>query len=104
MDNPKPVHKLTRWKVLSDEAANALVCQGSLQRQVPDIPTDKFTDAELERLRNGETLFCVWKGELIMVAYRHGRFLGYEVERRKAEPPKTVAQKAREFFKYLFTI
>ena len=71
---------------------------------------DKFqtyhliTDTELERLRKGETLFCVWIGKFIMVAYRHGRFIGYEVEERKPEPPKTVAQKAREFFKYLFTI
>jgi len=37
-----------------------------------------------------------------MVAYRDGRFVGYEVEERKAEPPKSVADKVRAFFRGMF--
>lgn len=57
-----------------------------------------------ERLSHGETLFCVWKGQYIMVAYRDGVFVCYEVEERKPEPPKSIAQKAREFFRGMFPL
>jgi hypothetical protein len=39
-----------------------------------------------------------------MVAYRDGRFVGYEVEERKPEPPKSVAKKVREFFRGIFPL
>ncbi len=100
---PKPVYTLTRWKVLSNEEASGLIDTGRLQREIRNVPTEHFTNAELETLSKGQPLFCVWKGQYIMVAYRDGRFVGYEVEERKPEPPKSVAKKVREFFKTLFT-
>jgi len=103
MANPKPVHTLTRWKVLSDEEASELIDTGRMQREIPNVPTEPFTNAELETLSKGQPLFCVWNGQYIMVAYRDGRFVGYEVEERKYEPPKSVAKKAKDFFKTLFT-
>ena len=103
MANPKPVYTLTQWKVLSNEEASELIDTGRMQREIPNVPTEHFTNEELETLSKGQPLFCVWKGKYIMVAYRDGRFVGYEVEERKAEPPKSVANKVREFFKTLFT-
>ena len=104
MANPKPVHTLTRWKVLSNEEASELIDTGRLQREIRNVPTEHFTNKELERLSHGETLFCVWKGQYIMVAYRDGVFVCYEVEERKPEPPKSIAQKAREFFRGMFPL
>lgn len=104
MANPKPVHTLTRWKVLSNEEASELIDTGRLQRKIRNVPTEYFTNKELERLSHGETLLCVWKGQIIMVAYRNGVFVGYEVEERNPEPPKSVAQKVREFFRVLFPL
>ena len=103
MANPKPVYTLTQGKVLSDEEATELIDTGRMQREIPNVPTEHFTNAELETLSKGQPLFCVWKGQYIMVSYRDGRFVGYEVEERKTEPPKSVAKKVREFFKTLFT-
>ena len=97
---PKPVYTLTRWKVLSNEEASELIDTGRMQREIPNVPTEHFTNAELETLSKGQPLFCVWKGQYIMVAYRDGRFVGYEVEERKPEPPKSVAKKIREFSKH----
>ena len=104
MTNPKPVHTLTRWKVLSNEEASELIDTKRLQREIRNVPTENFTNKELERLSHGETLFCVWKGQYIMVAYRDGVFVCYEVEERKPEPPKSVAQKVRAFFRGMFLL
>lgn len=104
MANPKPVHTLTRWKVLSNEEASELIDTGRLQREIRNVPTEHFTNKELERLSHGETLFCVWKGQYIMVAYRDGRFVGYEVEEKKPEPSKSVADKVRSFFRGMFAV
>ena len=100
---PKPVHTLTRWKVLSNEEASELIDTGRKQKEIPNVPTEHLTNAELETLSKGQPLFCVWKGQYIMVEYHDGRFVGYEVEKRKPEPPKSVARKVSEFFKTLFT-
>ena len=104
MANPKPVYTLTRWKVLSNEEASELIDTGRMQREIPNVPTEHFTNAELETLSKGQPLFCVWKGQYIMVAYRDGRFVGYEVEERKPEPPKSVADKVRAFFRGMFSV
>ena len=104
MANPKPVYTLTRWKVLSNEEASELIDTGRLQREIRNVPTEHFTNDELARLSQGETLFCVWKGQYIMVAYRNGVFVGYEVEERREEPPKSMAQRAREFFRGMFPL
>jgi hypothetical protein len=104
MANPKPVYTLTRWKVLGNEEASELIDTGRMQREIPNVPTEYFTNAELETLSKGQTLFCVWKGQYIMVAYRDGRFVGYEVEERKHEPPKSVAEKVRAFFRGMFAV
>ena len=104
MANPKPVYTLTRWKVLSNEEASELIDTGRMQREIPNVPTDNFTNAELETLSKGKPLFCVWKGQYIMVAYRDGRFVGYEVEERKPEPPKSVADKVMAFFRGMFAV
>ncbi len=100
----KPAHTLTQWKVLSDEEAAELIGAGKLQREIPDVPMEYLTTRDIERLLSqGQPIFCVWKGQKIMVAYRDGHFVGYEVEERKPEPPRSVFVKAREFFKTLFT-
>ena len=72
--------------MLSNEEASELIDTGRMQREIPNVPTEHFTNAELETLSKGQPLFCVWKGQYIMVAYRNGRFVGYEVEERKPEP------------------
>ena len=104
MANPKPVNTLTQWKVLSNEEASELIDTGRMQREIPNIPTEHFTNAELETLSKGQPLFCVWKGKYIMVAYRDGCFVGYEVEGRKPEPPKSVADKVKTFFRGMFAV
>ena len=104
MANPKPAHTLTRWKVLSNEEASKLIDRGRLQGKIKNVPTEHFTNEELARLSHGETLFCVWEGQYIMVAYRDGIFVCYEVEERKPEPPKSITQKAREFFHGMFPL
>ena len=91
MANPKPVYTLTRWKVLSNEEASELIDTGRMQREIPNVPTEHFTNAELETLSKGQPLFCVWKGQYIMVAYRDGRFVGYEVEERRISVDELVA-------------
>ena len=93
MANPKPVYTLTRWKVLSNEEASELIDTGRMQREIPNVPAEHFTNAELETLSKGQPLFCVWKGQYIMVAYRDGRFVGYEVE-----------EKNRSFFRGMFAV
>ena len=104
MANPKPVYTLTRWKVLNSEESSELIDTGRMQREIPNVPTEHFTNKELETLSKGQPLFCVWKGQYIMVAYRDGRFVGYEVEERKPEPPKSVADKVRSFFRGMFAV
>ena len=104
MANPKPVYTLTRWKVLSDEEASELIDKSRMQREIPNVPTEHFTNKEFETLSKGQPLFCVWKGQYIMVAYRDGRFVGYEVEEKKPEPPKSVADKVRSFFRGMFAV
>jgi hypothetical protein len=104
MTNPKPVYTLTRWKVLSDEEASELIDKSRMQREIPNVPTQFFTNKELETLSKGQPLFCVWKGQYIMVAYRDGRFVGYEVEEKKPEPSKSVADKVRAFFRGMFAV
>jgi hypothetical protein len=70
-------------------------------RRIPALPEKQLArDAKIV----GQPVFCVWKGQYIMVAYRDGRFVGYEVEKRKPEPPKSVADKVRAFFRGMFAV
>ena len=102
MANPKPVHTLTRWKVLSTEEASELIDTGRMQRQV-EVPmgAKSLTNKQVYEMRQGQPLFVVSKGQYMMLAWQNDKMVAYEVEERKPEPPKSIAQRAREFFRVI---
>ena len=104
MANPKPVHTLTRWKVLSNEEASELIDTGRMQRQV-SVPmgAHSLTNKQVYDMQQGQPIFVVCKGKYLMLAWQNEKIVAYEVEERKPEPTKSVAKKVREFFKTLFT-
>ena len=102
MANPKPVHTLTRWKVLSTKEVSDLIDTGRMQRQV-EVPmgTRSLTNKQLYDMQQGQPIFVICKGKYLMLAWQNEKIVAYEVEERKPEPPKSFAQKAREFFRFI---
>ena len=105
MANPKPVHTLTRWKVLSNEEASELIDTGRLLRQV-ETPNGamSLTNKQIYDMQQGQPLFVVSKWQYLMLAWQNDQVVAYEVEERKPEPPKSFAQKARAFFRGMFPL
>jgi hypothetical protein len=105
MANPKPVHTLTRWKVLSNEEASELIDTGRMQRRVETpMGAKSLTNKQIYDMQQGQPLFVVSKGQYMMLAWQNGQVVAYEVEERKPKPPKSFAQKAREFFRGMFPL
>ena len=102
MANPKPVHTLTRWKVLSTKEVSDLIDTGRMQRQV-EVPMGarSLTNKQLYDMQQGQPIFVICKGKYLMLAWQNEKIVAYEVEERKPEPPKSFAQKAREFFRFI---
>lgn len=105
MANPKPVHTLTRWKVLSTKEVSDLIDTGRMQRQV-EVPMGarSLTNKQLYDMQQGQPIFVICKGKYLMLAWQNEKIVAYEVEERKPEPPKSFAQKAREFFRVIHSI
>ena len=102
MANPKPVHTLTRWKVLSNEEASELIDTGRMQRQVAvPMGAHSLTNKQVYDMQQGQPIFVICKGKYMMLAWQNEKIVAYEVEERKPEPPKSFAQKAREFFRFI---
>ena len=102
MANPKPVHTLTRWKVLSTEEASELIDTGRMQRQVAvPMGARSLTNKQVYDMQQGQPIFVICKGKYMMLAWQNEKIVAYEVEERKPEPPKSFAQKAREFFRFI---
>ena len=100
MANPKPVHTLTRWKVLSTEEASELIDTGRMQRRVETpMGAKSLTNKQIYDMQQGQPLFVVSKGQYMMLAWQNEKIVAYEVEERKPEPPKSVADKVRAFFR-----
>ena len=105
MANPKPVNTLTRWKVLSNEEASELIDTGRMQRRVETpMGARSLTNKQIYDMQQGQPLFVVSKGQYMMLAWQNGQVVAYEVEERKPKPPKSFAQKAREFFRGMFPL
>ena len=105
MANPKPVHTLTRWKVLSTEEASELIDTGRMQRRIETpMGAKSLTNKQIYDMQQGQPLFVVSKGKYMMLAWQNNEVVAYEVEERKHEPPKSFAQKAREFFRGMFPL
>ena len=105
MANPKPVYTLTRWKVLSNEEASELIDTGRMQRRVETpMGAKSLTNKQIYDMQQGQPLFVVSKGQYMMLAWQNGQVVAYEVEERKPKPPKSFAQKAREFFRGMFPL
>ena len=105
MANPKPVYTLTRWKVLSNEEASELIDTGRMQRQV-EVPmgAHSLTNKQIYDMQQGQPIFVICKGKYMMLAWLNEKIVAYEVEERKPEPPKSFAQKVREFFRVIHSI
>ena len=105
MANPKPVHTLTRWKVLSTEEASELIDTGRMQRRIETpMGAKSLTNKQIYDMQQGQPLFVVSKGKYMMLAWQNDEVVAYEVEERKPEPPKSFTQKAREFFRGMFPL
>ena len=105
MANPKPVNTLTRWKVLSNEEASELIDTGRMQRRVETpMGARSLTNKQIYDMQQGQPLFVVSKGQYMMLAWQNDEVVAYEVEERKPKPPKSLAQKAREFFRGMFPL
>ena len=105
MANPKPVYTLTRWKVLSNEEASELIDTGRMQRQVAvPMGAHSLTNKQLYDMQQGQPIFVVSKGQYLMLAWQNEKIVAYEVEERKPEPPKSVADKVRAFFRGMFAV
>ena len=105
MANPKPVHTLTRWKVLSTEEASELIDTGRMQRRIETpMGAKSLTNKQIYDMQQGQPLFVVSKGQYMMLAWQNDEVVAYEVEERKPEPPKSFTQKAREFFRGMFPL
>ena len=102
MANPKPVNTLTRWKVLSNEEASELIDTGRMQRQV-EVPmgAHSLTNKQIYDMQQGQPIFVICKGKYMMLAWQNEKIVAYEIEERKTEPPKSFAQKVREFFRVI---
>ena len=102
---PKPVYTLTRWKVLSNEEASELIDTGRMQRRVETpMGAKSLTNKQIYDMQQGQPLFVVSKGQYMMLAWQNDEVVAYEVEERKPKPPKSFAQKAREFFRGMFPL
>lgn len=102
---PKPVHTLTRWKVLSTEEASELIDTGRMQRRVETpMGAKSLTNKQIYDMQQGQPLFVVSKGQYMMLAWQNGEVVAYKVEERKPEPHKSVGQKVREFFRGMFPL
>ena len=102
---PKPVYTLTRWKVLSNEEASELIDTGRMQRRVETpMGARSLTNKQIYDMQQGQPLFVVSKGQYLMLAWQNDEVVAYEVEERKPKPPKSFAQKAREFFRGMFPL
>ena len=102
---PKPVHTLTRWKVLSTEEASELIYTGRMQRRIETpMGAKSLTNKQIYDMQQGQPLFVVSKGQYMMLAWQNNEVVAYEVEERKPEPSKSFAQKAREFFRGMFPL
>ena len=105
MANPKPVHTLTRWKVLSTKEVSDLIDTGRMQRQVAvPMGARSLTNKQVYDMQQGQPIFVICKGKYMMLAWQNEKIVAYEVEERKPEPPKSIAQKAREFFRGMFPL
>ena len=105
MANPKPVNTLTRWKVLSNEEASELIDTGRMQRQVAvPMGAHSLTNKQLYDMQQGQPIFVVCKGEYLMLVWQNEKIVAYEVEERKPEPSKSVADKIRAFFRGMFAV
>jgi len=103
MANPKPVYTLTRWKVLSNEEASELIDTGRMQRQVAvPMGAHSLTNKQVYDMQQGQPIFVVCKGKYLMLAWQNEKIVAYEVEERKPEPSKSVADKVRSFFRGMF--
>ena len=102
MANPKPVNTLTRWKVLSTKEVSDLIDTGRMQRQV-EVPMGarSLTNKQVYDMQQGQPIFVICKGKYMMLAWQNEKIVAYEVEERKPEPPKSFAQKTREFFRFI---
>lgn len=105
MANPKPVNTLTQWKVLSNEEVSELIDTGQMKRQV-EVPmgAHSLNNKQVYDMQQGQPIFVVCKGKYLMLAWQNEKIVAYEVEERKPEPPKSVADKVRAFFRGMFAV
>ena len=81
MANPRPVHTLTRWKVLDDEEVSDLIDTGQLQKEVTAPPgVASLTNKQVEDLKRGQPLFVVWHGDYFMLSWKDDKIIAYGVK------------------------